>query len=194
MGFEDGEIDVFEDGEVGCFEDDGWGFPGGEGIGPAGDAEAPFIAGLEAGEVKFWAGCGEVVSGGFGEFEEVLGDFCTDGVEADVSGAGAAEAIAEVSGEGGGAAAFKLGAEDVCDHVDGLYLADVFVPELGAGFDEVFHHGDAGGVVCDLELYAVVAKVCFGTEEGFVFTDDDSGDFVKEDGSAAHGAGGEGGV
>ena len=52
----------FEGGDVGGFEDDGRGHAGIPGFDPAGDAEAPSIAGSEPGEVEFGAWGGEVIS------------------------------------------------------------------------------------------------------------------------------------
>lgn len=62
VGFKVFEGDEFEGVEVGGFEDDGGSEAGFEGFGPAGDAEAPVVAGVEAGEVVFGDGGGEVVA------------------------------------------------------------------------------------------------------------------------------------
>ena len=53
--------------------------------------------------------------------------------------------------------------------------------------DEVFHEGDALGVVDDFELYALAADVFLGALEGFVFADDDAGDAIEQRSPAAHG-------
>ncbi len=82
----------------------------------------------------------------------------------------------------------------IAEWEDRALNADVFIPELGAGLDEIAHEADALGVLEDFEGYALASYVVFGPLEGCVFADDDAGDFVEEDGAAAHGAGGEGGV
>ncbi len=82
----------------------------------------------------------------------------------------------------------------IAEWEDRALNADVFVPELGAGLDEIAHEADALGVLEDFEGYALASYVVFGALEGCVFADDDAGDFVEEDGAAAHGTGGKGGV
>ena len=71
---------------------------------------------------------------------------------------------------------------------------DVLIPEFGLSFNEILHHDDALGVVADIEFEALRAEVGFGALEGFVFADDDFRNAVKLDRTAAHRAGGEGGV
>ncbi len=97
----------FEGAEVGGFEDDGWGVAGVEGLGPAADAEAPGVAGFQAGEVEFGAWGGEVVALGACEIEEVGGHDGADGVESVIFRAGAAEAIAIEAGGRVGAAGLE---------------------------------------------------------------------------------------
>lgn len=72
--------------------------------------------------------------------------------------------------------------------------ADVFVPEFGAGRDEVAHELDAGGIVEDVDFHTLRADIGFRALESDVLADDDVGDFVKERGAAAHGAGRKCGV
>jgi hypothetical protein len=114
--FEDGAGDVLEGGFVGGLEDDLGGeavFPG---FFPSGGAEAPLVAGVEAGETVIGHGGGEVVAVGFGEGEEVFGDAGADGVAAGVFGAGGTGAVAVETGEGVDGAGLEFGAEDVFVH------------------------------------------------------------------------------
>lgn len=62
MFFEDGAGDVFEGVFVGGGEDDLWGDAGFPGFFPSGGAEAPLVAGFEAGEIVFGDGGGEIVA------------------------------------------------------------------------------------------------------------------------------------
>ena len=116
VGLEVFEGDEFEGVDVGGFEDD-WGCEVGfEGFGPTRDAEAPVVAGFEAGEVVFGDGGGEVVAAAAGEEEEFFGHNGADGVEAFVIRAGAAVAVAVEAGERGGAAGLEGSSEDVGGH------------------------------------------------------------------------------
>ncbi len=72
--------------------------------------------------------------------------------------------------------------------------ADVLVPELGVIFDEVVHEGEAVGILGDFDFDSLGAENVFLSHEGLILADDDFWNAVEEDGSAAHGAGGEGGV
>lgn len=117
MGFEVFEIDPFEGGFVGGGEGDGWGAAGIEGFFPTGDAEAPAVAGFEAGEVPLGSGGGEVVATEIGEIEKLLGGLNADGVQADIAGAGAAVAVAVEAGHGFAAAAGERFEKDVGAHV-----------------------------------------------------------------------------
>ena len=74
------------------------------------------------------------------------------------------------------------------------FLADVLVPELRAGGDEVLHQPDAARIVDDLELDAPSAEVVFGALEGAILADDDAWHLVEQGRPAAHVAGGEGRV
>jgi hypothetical protein len=116
VGFEVFEVDPFEGGFVGGGEGDGRCAAGIEGFFPAGDAEAPAIAGFEAGEVPLGGGRGKVVAAEEGEVQELFGGFDADGVLTDVSGAGAAVAVAVEPGHGFAAAAGEWFEEDVGTH------------------------------------------------------------------------------
>ncbi len=107
------EGDEFEGGDVGGGEVDGGGEARIEGFLPWGDSEAPFVSGLEAGEVVIRHGRGKVVAAGAAEGEEFGGGFDADGVEAVVAGAGAAVAVAVKAGHGREAAGEEFSAQDV---------------------------------------------------------------------------------
>ena len=109
---------IAQGGGVGAGEDDlggGAGFPG---FLPALGAEAPAVAGVEAGEAELGARGGEVVAAGAGEGEEVVGDADADGVAAAVGGAGVAAAVAEEAGHRVEGAGLQRLAEDVEAGVD----------------------------------------------------------------------------
>jgi hypothetical protein len=116
VGFEVFEVDPFEGGFVGGGEGHGGSAAGIEGFFPTGDAEAPAVAGFEAGEVPLGSWSGEVVAAEEGEVQELLGGFDADGVLTDVSGTGAAVAIAVEPGHGFAAAAGEWFEEDVGAH------------------------------------------------------------------------------
>jgi len=111
--FEVCEIYKFEDGDVAGWEAYAGGHAGDEGFAPAGDAEAPFVAGFEAGEAEFRGRGGEVVAAEPGEGEECVGELDADGVEADVAGAGAAVAVAVEASQRTQAATLEGTAQDV---------------------------------------------------------------------------------
>ena len=98
---------------VGGFEDDGAGCSGLLDLEPAGGAEAPAVAGLEAVEAVLRHGGGEVVAEGLGGGEEGGVDDTADGVDTEVVGAGLAAAGAVEAGHGFAAACAKRLAEDV---------------------------------------------------------------------------------
>ena len=60
--------------------------------------------------------------------------------------------------------------------------------------DEISHELDAGGVVEDLDFYVLGTKICLGTLESDVFTDDNARDFIEQGRAAAHGTGGKRGI
>ena len=72
--------------------------------------------------------------------------------------------------------------------------ADIFVPQGGLRTDEVAHEADAFGVLENFDLDSVAAHMVLGAEKGPVLADDDAGDFVEDDGAAAHRAGRERGI
>ena len=80
---------------------------------PAGGADAPAVAGFEAGEAILRHGGAEVVAESFGGFEEGGVDDAADGVDAVVVGAGLAAAGAVEAGHGLAAADVEGLAEDV---------------------------------------------------------------------------------
>src|SRR5689334_15573056 len=65
---------------------------------PAGRAEAPAVAGLQARKAVLREGRREIVAGALGVGEELGGDDAADGVAADILGRGVAAAVAEESG------------------------------------------------------------------------------------------------
>src|SRR5438874_1710622 len=70
--------------------------------------------------------------------------------------------------------------------------ADVLVPELGPGANELRHHTETLRVVEHVQGHAARAEVSFGALKRPVLTDDDPGDLVQEHRPAAHVAGGQG--
>ena len=80
---------------------------------PTGDAKAPVIAGVKAGEVVLGNGRREVVAAGAAEGEKVGGHLDADGVESDVAGASAAVTVTVEAGQRLEAARAKWLAENV---------------------------------------------------------------------------------
>lgn len=101
MGHEVLEFDELQGADVSRGQDDRRGDTGGEGLLPAGSAQAPLITGLEAGEIHFGSGRGKVVAVGPGEGQKFAGDFGADDVDAVVAGAGPTATITEEAGPGG---------------------------------------------------------------------------------------------
>lgn len=87
-----------------------------EGLLPAGGTQAPAIARLEAGEVVFRHGGGEVIADGLGIFEKFFRDLHADHMHALVERSGAAIPIAVKPRHGTGAAGLKFSAKDVGGH------------------------------------------------------------------------------
>lgn len=114
---EDVEGDEAEGVFMGGFEDDGAGGAGVEDLLPAGGADAPVVAGFEAGKAMFRHGSGEIVAEALGGGEEVGGDDGADGVDAKVVGAGVAAAVAIEAGHGLAATGGEGLAEDVSAEV-----------------------------------------------------------------------------
>src|ERR1700737_2780221 len=98
---------------VGGFEDHGAGCPCFLNLEPAGGADAPPVAGLQAGESVLRHGGGEVVAEGFGGGEEGGVDDAADGVDSVVFRAGVATAVAVEAGHRVAAAGVERLAEDV---------------------------------------------------------------------------------
>jgi hypothetical protein len=92
------EGDDFEGVFVGGFEDDGTGGSRLLDLKPSCGTDAPAVAGLEAGESILRHRGNEVVAEGAGGFEEGLIDDTTDGVDAEIVGAGVAAAVAVEAG------------------------------------------------------------------------------------------------
>jgi hypothetical protein len=110
---EDFEGDDFERGLVRGLEDDGAGRAVALHLEPTGGADAPAVAGLQAGKAVLRHGGGEIVAEALGGSEELGGDDAADGVDAEVVGAGGAATVAVEAGEGVHAAGLKGLAEDV---------------------------------------------------------------------------------
>ena len=107
------EGDDFESGLVGGFEDDGAGGPGLLYLQPAGGADTPAVAGLQAGEPVIRHGRGEVVAQGLRGIEKRLVDDAADGVNAEIVRPGLAASGAIEAGHRGAAAGGEGLAEDV---------------------------------------------------------------------------------
>jgi len=118
VGLEVFEGDEFEGMYVGGLEDDGRGFASLESFGPAGDAKAPVITGLESGKVEIRHRSGQVVAHGARKGKESLGHDCAYGVKASILRACATIAIAVKAGEGIGAACPERCSENVGWHRD----------------------------------------------------------------------------
>jgi hypothetical protein len=66
--------------DVAGLQHDERGLAGFQRFSPAGDAEAPFVTGLEAGEIELRDGCAEVIAAGSAEVEKLLRHHGTHGV------------------------------------------------------------------------------------------------------------------
>ena len=98
---------------VGGFEDDGAGGSNPLDLEPSGRADAPAVAGFEAGKAKLRHGSAQIVAERLGGFEEGSVDDAADGVEAEVFGTGLAAAGAVEAGHRLAATDIKRLAEDV---------------------------------------------------------------------------------
>ena len=87
---------------------------------PPRDADAPAISRFQSGKTPFRHRSHEIVSIEHGEIEKFLGDFDTDGVQAQVFGTRAAISVPIKSRERIAATALQLGAENVGRHGDML--------------------------------------------------------------------------
>jgi hypothetical protein len=107
------EWDDFESVFVGGFENDGAGGSSLLDLEPAGRADAPAVAGFEAGKTKLRHRSAEVVAESLGGFEKRNVDYAADGVDAVIVGAGLAATGAVEAGHGLAAADVEGLAEDV---------------------------------------------------------------------------------
>src|SRR5205085_1579083 len=64
--------------------------------------------------------------------------------------------------------------------------ADVFIPEPGVRVDEFLHQPNAFRVIEYINLDGVGAQIIFSAGEVRIFADNDAGNFVQNDGPAAH--------
>ena len=100
MGFQRFQIHKLQHGDVAGFQHDGTGLAGFERLRPAPHANAPAVAGCQAGEIVFGARRDEVVALQRQIFEKGLGDVAADGVQPAVLRSGAAITIAIKPGNG----------------------------------------------------------------------------------------------
>ena len=100
-----------------CGEVDARGDAGVPGFEPAFDAQAPVIAGLQAGEAIVRHGRAEIVAARAAEYEKFVRHLGADGVQADVTGAGIAASVTVPAREGGAAA----GVERLAENIVSLY-------------------------------------------------------------------------
>lgn len=98
------------------FEVNGAGFVGLEGLLPAGDADAPSVAGLKAGKGPLGTGSHQVIADLVLVFKELGGNLTADEVEALVFRAGATAAVAVKAGQRGIGAEDEVRAENVLGH------------------------------------------------------------------------------
>src|SRR5258708_33488636 len=147
---DDGELDEELEGNdlegvlVGGFEDDGAGCSGLLDLQPAGGADAPAVARLEAGEAELGHGRGEVVAEGLGGGEKRGVDDAANGVYAEIVAAGVAAAVAVEAGHGFTATGVEGLTEDVLAAgdlgVEGWHGLVPFLPEVSiplSGLDGV---------------------------------------------------------
>ncbi len=84
-----------------------------QGLHPARGAKAPAIPGFQTRKAELRTRGGEIIAGGLGEDEEILGHHRADGVHAGVLRPCLATAIAVEAGQGGHGARLKLAAQDI---------------------------------------------------------------------------------
>ena len=113
MGFEVVQGAFFQSGLVGGAQAHPWCATSLKGFLPAAGAQTPAVACFQAFEAKLGPGGAEVVTLGFGEFEEFVGDHGADGMQAKVIGADVAAAIAVEAGHRVFAAGFQFFAQYV---------------------------------------------------------------------------------
>lgn len=98
---------------MGGFQNDRWRNSCFKGLFPAQGAEAPFIAGLEAGKLIIGDGGDQVITPGFGKSQKFLGHHCANDVPAGILRAGMAVAVPVKAGHRIGAARLEGRAEYV---------------------------------------------------------------------------------
>src|SRR5262245_52950643 len=98
---------------VGCLEHNARSLAGCEGLLPAGGAQTPAIAGLEAGELEFRHRRAEVIAAGLGEVQELSSHQHADGVRAAILSARVAAAVAEEACQWALGAICQLAAQDI---------------------------------------------------------------------------------
>src|SRR5207302_9975738 len=84
-----------------------------EGVFPARDANAPFIAGFKPGKPPFWMWGDETVPVEYGKIEKLGRHVHADRVKAEVFRAGATKSVAIESGHGIGTTAFQFRCEGI---------------------------------------------------------------------------------
>ena len=100
VGFQRFQIHEFQHGDMAGFQHDGTGVTGFGRLRPAPHADAPAVAGRQAGEIIFGARRDEVVALKRQKFKKGLGDLAADGVQPAILRSGAAIAIAIKPGDG----------------------------------------------------------------------------------------------
>tara|TARA_B100000614_G_C14154049_1_gene329782 strand:+ start:90 stop:509 length:420 start_codon:yes stop_codon:yes gene_type:complete len=110
------QVDEFQSRDVGGYKVDFWGLPRLQCFQPARQAQTPLISGLQAGKIIFFNRGGEIIAHGFGEGQEFVGHFDTDGVHASILSTCRAEAGAEKTGHRVFGARLEFGAKYVSGH------------------------------------------------------------------------------
>jgi len=87
---------------------------------PAGNADAPLVAWIEAGKTKFGNRRDQIVAVEHGEIEKLARYFYTDRVQSDIFRPSATKSIPIESGDRIAAAAFQFSAKNVRGHVKEL--------------------------------------------------------------------------
>ena len=106
MRFQRFQIHEFQHGDVAGFQHHGTRVTGFERLRPTPHADAPAVAGCQAGEIVFGARRDEVVTLQREKFQKLLRDLAADGVQPAIFRSGAAKAIAVKPGHGRLAATF----------------------------------------------------------------------------------------
>jgi len=100
VGFERFQVHEFQHREVAGFQHHGARVAGFERLRPTPHADAPAVAGRQAGEIVFGARRDEVVAAKRQKFQKRLRDLAADGVQPPIFRAGTAIAIAVKPGDG----------------------------------------------------------------------------------------------